>query len=88
MDKEEKREREVGGGAVETVVGVKKKEKKEREPHTRTRHCDQRSSEHGVPVLRPMLGPDLAGLREENPRCADDELRGGRGPRINHRLKA
>lgn len=33
MDKEEKREREVGGGAVETVVVVKKKIKK-RESHT------------------------------------------------------
>lgn len=64
-----------------------KKKKKIREPHTRTKHCGQRSSEHGVPVLRLAFGRDLAGLRDENPGCAE-ELRGGRGPQINHRLKA
>lgn len=86
MDKEEKRER-LGGAGKRWWEVKKKKEKKIREPHTRSKHCGQRSSEHGVPVLRLACGRDLAGLREENPGCAE-ELRGGRGPQINHRLKA
>lgn len=63
------------------------KEKIESHTQDKTGHCGQRSSEHGALVLWLAFGRALARLRQENAGCFE-ELRGGRGPQINHRLKA